>query len=197
MYWNYRTNIKVLLIVAFFLNSCTDSSQYKTSIQQFREMKNENFINPAASPLAKDELKNFQGLSYFTIKQDFCIEAKFVPAKMSQYVSLFESDEVNQVHVVRGKLLFELNSKQCTLTAYSSAGQAHHSLFVPFVDSDKNSYPGGRYVDGKLLNDSTCLLDFNLSYNPYCVYNETYKCAVVPMGNRLSIAIPAGEKWEN
>lgn len=196
-----KTSIKIIgslliMLILFTLNSCGNNSQYIKDVKDFRAMKNEGFTNPTSSPLSKKELVKFKGLSYFEVDQTYCLQAKFVASKIPKYISLFESDDVKQIHLVRGKLHFKINNTNCSLLAYSSAGQAQHSLFIPFSDTHKNSYPGGRYVDAKLINDSTCTLDFNLSYNPYCVYNEKYKCAIVPETNRLEIKIPAGEQWK-
>jgi uncharacterized protein (DUF1684 family) len=38
------------------------------------------------------------------------------------------------------------------------------------------------------------MLDFNYAYNPSCAYNYRWVCPLAPVENRLSIAIPAGEK---
>jgi uncharacterized protein (DUF1684 family) len=170
---------------------------YQKEVHDFRAMKNESFSNTSSSPLSKIQRNQFVGLQYFDTNSTFKIKAKFVPSSMPMYVSLFESDDnIKQIHVTRGRLFFAINGTNCNLIAYSSTGQAKHSLFVPFSDTHKSTYPGGRYLDGHLLNDTVCLLDFNLSYNPYCVYNEHYKCAVVPAKNRLQVSIPAGEKWK-
>jgi uncharacterized protein (DUF1684 family) len=196
-----RTPLQIIAFIfagllLFTFNSCGGNSQYDKDVKDFRAMKNESFTNTTSSPLSKKELIDFKGLSYFEVDQTYKLQAKFIAAAIPKYISLFESDDVKQIHVVRGNLHFKINNTNCSLLAYSSAGQAHHSLFIPFSDTHKNSYPGGRYVDAKLINDSTCTLDFNLSYNPYCVYNEKYKCAIVPESNRLEIEIPAGERWK-
>ena len=43
--------------------------------------------------------------------------------------------------------------------------------------------PGGRL-----------LVDFNIAYNPYCAYNDTYECPFPPPSNRLKLEVRAGEK---
>jgi uncharacterized protein (DUF1684 family) len=190
-----KTYPPLILLIALTFLSCNQKTQHEIEVQNFRDMKNENFTNPVSSPLPKGALKLFQGLTYFEVDPAYQIEANFVPATIHKYVRLFENEDVKQIHVIRGTIQFTINEVPCSLIAYSSAGQAQHSLFIPFTDSHKNSYPGGRYLDGKLLNDSTCLLDFNLSYNPYCVYNEKFKCALVPKSNQLKVSVSAGEFW--
>ena len=58
------------------------------------------------------------------------------------------------------------------------------------------TYGGGRYFDVVLpkLDAPEITLDFNTAYNPYCAYNNEYSCPVPPAENRLTVAVPAGEK---
>ena len=37
-------------------------------------------------------------------------------------------------------------------------------------------------------------LDFNKSYNPFCVYNEKYSCPIPTQKNYIDFEIKAGEK---
>jgi uncharacterized protein (DUF1684 family) len=43
-------------------------------------------------------------------------------------------------------------------------------------------------------NASETVMDFNLSYYPYCAYSHRYSCPIVPKENALDIAIRAGER---
>jgi uncharacterized protein (DUF1684 family) len=72
-------------------------------------------------------------------------------------------------------------------------------FFIVFrhLTSGKETYPASRFIDttppkdtpgGKLVD-----LDFNKAYNPPCTYNPYTTCPLPLPGNRLKIAIPAGE----
>ena len=63
-----------------------------------------------------------------------------------------------------------------------------------FSTSGKETYGGGRFLEVAANADEVIVLDFNLAYNPYCVYNPGYICAVPPLSNKLDIRIFAGEK---
>jgi uncharacterized protein (DUF1684 family) len=67
-------------------------------------------------------------------------------------------------------------------------------LFLPFSDQTTGvtSYGGGRYLDVRIPQGDTILLDFNRAYNPYCAYNEKYSCPRIPPENHLEVAIPVG-----
>ncbi len=75
-------------------------------------------------------------------------------------------------------------------------------LFVPFADatSGATTYGAGRYlldtVKGADLGtrDGRLVLDFNFAYNPSCSYDPRWSCPLAPPGNRLTVAITAGER---
>ena len=67
-------------------------------------------------------------------------------------------------------------------------------VFFKDVTNGAQTYEGGRYVPVLELGNGRYLIDFNMSYNPYCAYNSTYICPLPPPQNRLPISIPAGEK---
>jgi uncharacterized protein (DUF1684 family) len=70
-------------------------------------------------------------------------------------------------------------------------------LFLAFGDktSALETYGAGRYLDvTKTPGSRTIKLDFNLAYNPYCAYDNTYSCPLPPAENLLEVAVKAGEK---
>lgn len=192
------TQFLVLLIggVSFF-SSCNPISKYEQSVLNFRQLKDEQFKNGSSSPLSKKEIQSFKGLPYFVPDENYQIQAKYKSATLPQYINLYEGDEVNQIHKLTGTVEFTFNGKKHQLNTYHSMGQAKHQLFVPFKDlsNKKNTYPGGRYLEGRLLNDTVCALDFNFAYNPFCVYNTKYTCALIPSENFVNDSIFAGEKY--
>ena len=76
-------------------------------------------------------------------------------------------------------------------------GPQRGKLFLAFADetSGDETYGAGRYLDVKKVPAATSVvLDFNLAYNPYCAYNDSYSCPFPPKENILKIPIKAGEK---
>jgi uncharacterized protein (DUF1684 family) len=49
-------------------------------------------------------------------------------------------------------------------------------------------------VEAEALGNGRYLLDFNRAYNPYCAYNDDWRCPLPPTENWLTVAIRAGEK---
>jgi len=82
------------------------------------------------------------------------------------------------------------------LDAYSGG------VFLPFRDATagKTTYGGGRYLldtaksaDLGAIGDEL-VLDFNFAYHPSCRYDPKWVCPLAPLGNRLQVAIEAGER---
>ena len=77
-------------------------------------------------------------------------------------------------------------------------GPYRGTLFLAFGDetSARETYGAGRYlnVEKPKGGRKSIELDFNLAYNPYCAYNDTFSCPFPPSENLLSIPIRAGEK---
>ena len=100
-----------------------------------------------------------------------------------------------------GKTVFKLNGKKYTLAIYqnvdlvNTAGYEDY-LFIPFKDltNGEDTYGGGRYLDLKIPEGETILIDFNRAYNPYCAYNHNYSCPIPPFENHLKVKIEAGVK---
>jgi uncharacterized protein (DUF1684 family) len=76
-------------------------------------------------------------------------------------------------------------------------------VFLSFADATggTESYGACRYlldtVKGADLGerDGKLVLDFNFSYNPSCAYDPRWVCPLAPPGNRLEMAIRAGERY--
>src|SRR5690606_21025371 len=100
-----------------------------------------------------------------------------------------------------GELTFVLLADTLKLSIYQNIGLItkpgyENYLFLPFKDltNGKESYGGGRYLDLRIPQDSTLVLNFNLAYNPYCAYNHHYSCPIPPYENHLNVEIPVGVK---
>ena len=71
-----------------------------------------------------------------------------------------------------------------------------HQLFFIFADatSGKETYGAGRFLYAELPKDGKVVLDFNKAYNPPCAFTAYATCPLPPEGNRLAVAVRAGEK---
>ncbi|MBI4786857.1 MAG: DUF1684 domain-containing protein [Chloroflexi bacterium] len=56
------------------------------------------------------------------------------------------------------------------------------------------TYGAGRYLEPEEIHAGELRVDLNLSYNPYCAYNDRWSCPFPPPENRVKVRIEAGEK---
>ncbi len=98
---------------------------------------------------------------------------------------------------ITGYIKFSLKGKEYRLEAETE--NEGKTLFIVFRDltSGKETYPASRFLDAevpKAGSQGPVQLDFNKAYNPPCAYNPYTTCPLPLPGNRLKVAIPAGEK---
>lgn len=170
------------------------------ALQAQKEL-NESFADSAQSPLTEEDLKHFKGLDFFPINEKFILTARFVRTKGQKKFGMKTTTSRLPLYKKYGELHFEIDGRTFRLNVYQNLdlkkkpGYADY-LFLPFSDltNGKESYIGGRYLDFRIPDGDTVVLDFNRCYNPYCAYNYKYSCPIVPMENDLDIAIEAGVK---
>jgi len=145
--------------------------------------------------------REFTTLDWFPVDESYRVTARFVP-----YDAPKELDSQNvlgdpiKMSIV-GYLAFTLHGENLKLDV--EAGEKGVGFFVVFRDltSGKETHPSARFIDTPAPKDGpngkTVDLDFNKAYNPPCAYNPYTTCPLPLRQNRLSIAIPAGEKRYN
>ncbi|HEY3883427.1 MAG TPA: DUF1684 domain-containing protein [Trebonia sp.] len=99
------------------------------------------------------------------------------------------------VYAAPGVVEFEVDGQPLTLTAFN--GRSPGSLHILFTDltSGVTTYPANRSLQVPAPDaDGTVILDFNQATNLPCAYTEFATCPLPPAGNRLPVAVEAGEK---
>ncbi|MEX0622104.1 MAG: DUF1684 domain-containing protein [Candidatus Woykebacteria bacterium] len=166
-----------------------------SELEQFRKEKNELFAKEAESPLTQEQKKEFKGLNYYPENPDLIFhDLGIEPNQEEQIVQIKTSAGDTQPYKILGKTRFEIEGTSCELTVYESTEGA--GIFLPFRDktNQEETYHDGRYVEVETENGVITELDFNYAYNPYCAYNENFRCPIAPEENTLPVVIKAGEK---
>jgi len=192
--------ILVLAIAAFIFYSMQGGApeNYQAEIQKDRVDKAEFMKSNDESPFLKDSIE-FEALNYFPIDEKFRVKAKLESIDGKKVVLLTTSDGLEQKYLEYAYAVFKLNETEHRLLILElmDMGPQRGKLFLAFADntSGDETYGAGRYLDVKKIPAATSvILDFNLAYNPYCAYNDTYSCPFPPKENILKTAINAGEK---
>jgi uncharacterized protein len=141
--------------------------------------------------------KEFSGLHWFPVDSSYRATAHYfaygTPKQLDSQNVLGDPIKLNIV----GYLAFSLRGQNYRLEVEPNKDG---TFFVVFRDTTagKETYPASRFVDTDLPKDGTSGkivdLDFNKAYNPPCAYNPFTTCPLPLPGNRMKIAIPAGEK---
>ena len=163
-----------------------------TDLETFRAEKNAFFTEHQHSPLTREQKKAFQGLAYFPEAPGLRFEVEVERFHDQQEIQIQTSTGNLQTYRRYGRFRFWVGGQDAELTIYAD----HHGFFLPFVDNlaGRETYPAGRYLEPEPLANGRFLIDFNLAYNPYCAYNESWSCPLTPFENRLKVALRAGEK---
>jgi uncharacterized protein (DUF1684 family) len=197
--------LKRMLLIAVFsvLHSVAfaqeDSTTAVNAIYDFRRQLDSDYQNPKESPLGVKEIDSFGGHTYFPIDLNYRVTAKVEVLKNEKVFQMKTTTDRKPDYIKALKLSFRIQDSICVLYAYRNIALAQKpeykdQLFLPFTDPTNGfeSYGGGRYIDLKMTDKETMVVDFNQSYNPYCAYSGKYSCPVPPKENALRVKINAG-----
>lgn len=141
----------------------------------------------SAAPAVKD----FSGLHYFSIDENFCIPARFTPYEPPKTIMIQDMIGGQHEAAVLGKVDFSVNGVACSLEVEDAGDEG----LINFVDETKKdkSYPGGRFITLPTPIIQQVSLDFNMAMNWPCAYTSYATCPLPPPENQLPVRIEAGE----
>jgi len=188
-----------LFIACQTSQNSTEQQKILTEINKYRAEKDSIFLHADWSPILEEDKTTFKGLNYFPIDISLRFEGPIIlydtpkpdtivgtkgdlrPALKYGYFAFSYKNRPNELQI------YQIVPKDTTREKY---------LFLGFTDrtTGEETYYTGRYIDLVELPDGNYVVDFNLSYNPYCAYNPRYTCAIPPSENKLPLEVRAGEK---
>ena len=179
------------------------SRGYADKINNLRHQKDEAFKYESWSPIAADARVEFVALAYFAPDERWRAKAQLHRLEHGGVFEMGTSTGEARPQLRFVRLDFATPHGKASLVAYKDASHAHEhghhedrTLFLPFRDktSGASTYGAGRYLDLREPTGDELVVDFNLAYNPYCAYSESYSCPLPPPENWLEIPVEAGEK---
>jgi uncharacterized protein (DUF1684 family) len=138
-------------------------------------------------------LKEFKGINIYPINEDWRIEATFEPYDPPKPILIPNILGTTEEDKSPGALSFTKDGKSYKLDAIESS----NGFFIIFADetSGKETYGAGRFLyTDKPDSNNKVILDFNIAYNPPCVFTKYATCPLPPKQNYLHLKITAGEK---
>ena len=195
-----RVTLSLFLLMLYTIGSGQEKFD-KAAVEKFQNDLNAEFADAKTSPLMAEDLAKFKSLDFYPANEKAFVVAQFIRTEDEKPFGMPTSTTRRPMYIKYGKARFQLDGKEFKLNIYrnielSKNEEYKDHLFLPFSDltSGKESYIGGKYIDLKIPAANTIVIDFNLSYNPYCAYNYKYSCPKVPLENDLAIEIKAGVK---
>jgi uncharacterized protein len=135
----------------------------------------------------------FGAVEYWAADPAWRVAARFVPHPPGRSIGIADITGNVLPTPNPGRLEFERDGRPFVLEALAGSDGG---LFVVFADrtSGHGSYGAGRYVDTGPVAGGTVVVDFNRAYNPPCAFTPFATCPLPPPGNRIDLAVTAGEK---
>ncbi len=194
--------VLIYLIVLVSISSCGQEKQVLLGDTEFQKKLNAEYKDATKSPLKEKDRKGFRTLDFFKFDSTYVVVAKLRLTPNTKFFAMQTTTSRVSEERIYGVLSFSLKGKDFQLNVYQGKDLQEgyeDYLFLPFIDhtNGETSYGGGRYIDLKVQEGNTMVIDFNKAYNPYCAYNEKYSCPIVPRENYLGIEIKAGVKKFN
>jgi uncharacterized protein (DUF1684 family) len=175
----------------------TGTASYRQTVLQERLQKELDLRSRGSRVLSAEAKTRFEGLRHFPVDSTyrFAISLERLPEPDTMRVAQRTGAPSEQLKV--GTVEVPLPGGPHSLSVFRPQRGADTTLWIPFADetTGRETYGAGRYLDARLREDGTILVDFNRAYNPLCDYNpQKYNCALAPPENRLPVSVEAGEK---
>jgi uncharacterized protein (DUF1684 family) len=146
--------------------------------------------------LESPAVRSYTGPVFYPINLVYRVTATWVPSDGKKTVDVPNVLGDVTPTPVSGEVRFKLNGQELSLT--DVGGDPAKGLFIVFNDptAKTETYPGGRFLQTDAIANGTVVLDFNQAYNPPCAVTPYATCPLAPKENRLTVAVPAGEKYD-
>ncbi len=173
-----------------------------TKTVEFQQSQNQKYKKKKTSPLDSDDRRKFKAFNFYPFDEKYVVQANFEKLDSLVLIEMKTSTDRIPIYRLYGIAEFELDGglHQLQLYQYYNKDKEKYGdqLFLPFRDetSGQGSYGGGRYIDLDIPEGDDIVINFHLSYNPYCAYSARYSCPVPPEENDLKVSIPAGIKYK-
>ena len=164
-------------ILYYLYNSSEEYAKYSETLNEFRKERNDFLNKSSKSPLKDTNYK----LEYYEPNVNFRVIARVTKNQNRDTIIMATSTGEIEKFLDFALLDFKLGKSEYSMPVYKYLeGNNIGDLFFCFLDKTNNTstYAGGRYIDIEFENAKRIELDFNKSYNPFCVYNEKYSCPI-------------------
>ena len=147
---------------------------------------------------AAPALGSFAGLAHFPIEPTWRVVARFEPLPADSTLEIMDVIGTRSHVPSPGWVVFERDGETWRIQALDGGDSGELWLVFGDLTNAHQTYGGGRFLYTEPpAPDGTVVADFNLAYNPPCVFSPWATCPLPPHQNRLALRIEAGElMWQ-
>lgn len=139
-----------------------------------------------------DVYERFTGIDRFPVDPEWRITARWIPHDKTVVVPNVLGTSSEQQSPAY--LEFWVDGTRHTLDVTGDPDDERFMMVFSDGTSGTETYGGGRYLwFGAPDEDDRVVLDFNLAYNPPCVWTDYATCPLPSRDNRLDVRVEAGE----
>ena len=145
---------------------------------------------------ASPKIAAFRGMDHFPIDPSWRVAGRLRPAEAGERVEIVDVTGDIGFEETPGTVEFERDGQTWSLASLPGDDDERR-VWLVFGDATngRDTYGGGRFLYSEpVADDGSVVLDFNLAYNPPCVFSEFATCPLPPPQNRLNLRIEAGER---
>jgi uncharacterized protein len=136
----------------------------------------------------------FQGMQHYPVDRSWRVTAHLAPGDDDE-VEIVDVTGLVSREAVAGYLSFEHAGRSLRLATLPGGPDGRLWLIFGDATNGSGTYGGGRYLYTDPVGaDGSVVADFNLAFNPPCVFTPYATCPLPPLANRLPIPIEAGER---
>ena len=139
---------------------------------------------------------NFTELQWYVPDAAKCIRASFIPHAEPQPMQI--TNVIGDVHTVLSPGFAQFTAAGGNHRLAAEPAASGMGLFFNFQDgtSRRTTYPRGRFLEAPAPDDGIVILDFHRAVSPPCAYTHFATCPLPPSGNKLAIAMEAGQQYK-
>ena len=168
----------------------------KLGTLRFHVIKRGERIGVRVRDASAPALAAFAGVDQFPIDPSWRVTARLEAAPPETLIEIVDITGAHSRDATPGTVAFERDGATWRIAALPG-DENDGCVWLIFCDAtnETDTYPGGRFLYTEpVAADGTVIVDFNLAYNPPCVFSSYATCPLPPPQNRLALRIDAGER---
>jgi uncharacterized protein len=141
-----------------------------------------------------EKRRTFTGIERFSYDPDLVFTARWEPYVHGHVERVLNADGKERGLSLDGDLVFEHGDTEYRLAATATAGEVLDLTFGDTTNGPDTFAFRQLAAPAPEPGGGTTVLDFNRAQLPPCAFSDHFICPVPPVGNRLELAMTAGEK---